>query len=98
MGVSGSPTLTINTNMSQFVFQDNVLSQADVDTNLLNIYNRRASFTNTTPSLNIGGTNSAPGGIYQYSANPSTGKEFIYALENDDDAEGFNKWTITYTA
>ncbi len=61
------------------------------------IYAARANYTFATPALRIDGSNAAPSGIYQYSASPSTGKEKIYALENDDDAEGFNKWTITYT-
>jgi hypothetical protein len=78
--------------------QDNGFSQIVVDNVIDQIYALRAIFTNAAPSMNIGGTNAAPSGTYQYSATPSTGKEKIYALVNDDDAEGFNKWTITFTA
>jgi hypothetical protein len=61
------------------------------------IYADRAFFTYAAPRLYIGGNNAAPSGIYQYAATPSTALEKVYALENDDDLEGFNKWDITYT-
>ncbi len=77
--------------------QDNGMDQANVDAVIDSIYTNRASYTDATPALNIGGTNATPTGTYQYSATPSTAKEKIYALVNDDDAEGFNTWTITYT-
>lgn len=72
-------------------------SQSDVDTVISSIYNNRMSFVDPAPILGIGGNNAAPSGIYQYSPTPTTGKEMIYALVNDPDNEGFNKWTITYT-
>ena len=81
-----------------FSIQNNGMSEAEVDATLLSIYTNRASYTYATPVLDISGTNAAPSGTLQYSAAPSTGKEYIYALVNDDDAEGFNLWTITYTA
>jgi hypothetical protein len=84
--------------LDDFQCQDNGMTQSEVDTIIDDIYTNRANYTSATPSMNIGGTNAAPSGTYQYSATPSTGKEKIYALVNDDDAEGFNKWTITYTA
>lgn len=75
---------------------DNGMSQAAVDAVLLGIYNKRTAFTDATPELLIGGTNAAPGGVYQYSAAPSTGLEYEYKLENDDDADGdYNLWTVT---
>ena len=78
--------------------QDTSVSSANIDDILLRLYTDRASFTYATPSLNVGGANPAPSGTYQYAAAPSTGKEYIYALVNDDDGEGFNKWTITFSA
>ena len=77
--------------------QDCQFIEAEVDAILADMYAERANFTDNTPELNIGGNNEEPSGIYQYSANPLTGKEHIYALVNDDDAEGFKKWAITYT-
>jgi hypothetical protein len=71
--------------------------QATVNDVIDRIYADRALFTYATPSLEIGGDNAAPSGIYQYAATPSTALEKVYALENDDDLEGFNKWDITYT-
>jgi hypothetical protein len=78
--------------------QSNGMVQSVVDEIVEQIYSNRANYTSTTPSMNIGGTNAAPSGTYQYSAAPSTGKEKIYALVNDDDGEGFNKWAVTFTA
>ena len=77
---------------------NNNWTQSDVDTVIASIYANRANYTYATPTLNIGGNNAAPSGVYQYAATPTTGKEMIYALVNDPDGEGFNKWTITYTA
>ena len=74
---------------------DNGMAQAAVDAILLSIYTRRMAFTDATPELLIGGTNAAPGGVYQYAATPSTGNEYRYALVNDDDGEGFNVWAVT---
>ena len=62
------------------------------------MYANRADFTDSAPELNIAGDNAAPSGTYQYSATPSTGLEKVYALVNDDDGEGFNTWSITYTS
>jgi len=77
---------------------NNNWTQSDIDTVIASIYANRANYTYATPTLNIGGNNAAPSGVYQYAATPTTGKEMIYALVNDPDGEGFNKWTITYTA
>ena len=96
--ISGAPDLSLAVALADFQYQDCSLSQADVDANLQAIYDNRADFTNATPALNIGGTNSAPSGVYQDATPPTTGKEYIFKLENDPDTEGFNKWTITYTA
>ena len=75
---------------------DNGMSEAAVDAVLLGIYNWRIAFNDLTPALDIGGTNAAPGGVYQYSATPSTGNEYRYKLVNDDDGDGdYYVWGIT---
>lgn len=73
-------------------------SQVIVDAFIDSVYDARASYTYATPALNIGGTNAAPSGVYQDATPPTTGKEKIFKLVNDPDVEGFNTWTITYTA
>jgi len=96
---TAAPTIPIGASaLSSYRIHFNGLSQAAVDQICLGIYNNRANFTYATPALNIGGTNAAPSGIYQDATPPTTGKEYIYKLVNDPDLEGFNKWTITYTA
>ena len=93
--VSGDPDISSNTAMRVYHYQDCGLAQADVDAVLQGIYNRRASFTYATPALNIGGTNAAPGGVYQPACPPGTGTEYRFELVNDSCGDGFNKWTIT---
>ena len=93
--VSGDPDISSNTAMRDYRYQDCGLAQADVDAVLQGIYNRRASFTYATPALNIGGTNAAPGGVYQPACPPGTGNEYRFELVNDSCGDGFNKWTIT---
>lgn len=95
--LTGAPVFTSAVQLQYLTMHNLMLPQADVDATLLGIYNRRASFTYATPILWIDGSNAAPSGVYQYAAVPSTGKEYAYALENDDDAEGFNKWDIRYS-
>ncbi len=97
--------------MRDFRVQDCLMSQAAVGNIVESIWTARAGFTYATPALNIGGTNAAPTGTYVApieGANwhedapghwtPLTGKAMIYDLQNDVNAEGFNKWTVTYTA
>ena len=74
------------------------MTQAQVDGVALRLYTDRAVFTAAAPTLNIGGSNPAPSGIYQDANPPTTGKEYIYTLVNDPRVEGFKKWSITYTA
>ena len=95
--VSGGD-ISANVAMQDCRIYDLSWNQVTVDAFLLTLYNARATFTYATPALDISGTNAAPSGTYQYAASPSSGKEYIYALKNDDDGEGFNTWTITYTA
>jgi len=47
--------------------------------------------------MRIGGTNATPSGVYQDGDPPTTGKEYIYELENDPESEGFRLWEIDYT-
>lgn len=76
--------------------QSTATDQAGIDDICNRIYTDRALFTKTAPKLNIGGTNPDPTGVYQTSANPATPLEKVYALVNDQNAEGFKKWAITY--
>ena len=97
--VSGSPIFTSTVALSNFQYQNCALPQATVDLIVSRIYDRRASFTAAAPSANVGGTNAAPSGIYEHEGPPPVGgKNMIYTLVNDENAEGFNKWTWTYTA
>jgi hypothetical protein len=96
-GVSGAPVFTSAVALVSFLYQNCALPQATVDLIVSRIYARRASFTNAAPSANVGGTNAAPSGVYADEDPPVTGKGFIYELVNDPEAEGFKKWTITYT-
>ena len=93
--VSGSLDIDAATDIGYINVSNVGLTQAEVDAAIDNIYANRASFTDATPELHIGGSNAAPSGTYQYSATPSTGKEKIYALVNE---AGINNWAITYTA
>jgi hypothetical protein len=80
--------------------QNNVMSNANVDLNIDNIYQNRTKW-NTTPaakSINIAGTNAAPSGIYQaptgfvlgsVDGTPASAKEQAYVLANN------YGWTIT---
>ena len=63
---------------------------------MLQAYTDRAVFTAGLPRLYIGINNAEPSGIYQDNAPPTTGKEYIYKLCNDPDAEGFPTWQIQY--
>jgi len=84
--------------LDDFLMQDNGLSSAHCDNLVEAIYNYRMSYTSGSPTLNMAGTNAAPGGTYQDGDPPTTGKEYIYELVNDPEVEGFNPWVITYTA
>lgn len=92
--LSGAPSMTSAAAIILMNFENCGLSQADVDQNLLNIYNRRMSFTNAAPELQIGESNAAPGGVYQAQCPPTTGNEYRYELVNDSCGDGFNTWTV----
>jgi len=88
------------TKCTSFRFDNNSLSQSDVDTALWSLY--QATVTPRTASggtINVGGSNAAPSGTFQAaSACPVTistdGKEIAYELLNDSCGVGFNKWSI----
>lgn len=75
--------------------QNQNLTQVKVDAVLKSLYRYREEFIEIAPILNIGGNNEPPSGEYRHSVSPETGKEYQYALVNDDDEEGHNKWTIS---
>lgn len=87
--ISGAPILTSAVVLLQYFYQNCSLSQANVDAVLQEIYDNRFNFTQSTPFLNIGGTNSAPS---------AAGLALIVILTTDPGAEGFNTWAITSTA
>ena len=84
--------------ISEIQLQGCGMAQAQMDSIALWLYTYRASFTDGTPSMNMGGTNAAPGGLYQDGDPPTTGKEYIFEVVNDPEGEGFNVWTVTFTA
>jgi len=89
--------LSSNVKLRTTTLYDNAWTQTEVDDFIDYIYQARADFDYaSTIACDISGTNAAPSGTYQYAATPSSGKEKIYALENDDDVEGFNLWSFTY--
>jgi hypothetical protein len=98
--LEGAPVMTSAEALKDFQYQNCGLLEADVDAVLAAIYARRASFTNATPVLNVGGDggtiNEAPSGVYQDGDPPTTGLEYVYELANDPESEGFNTWVITY--
>jgi hypothetical protein len=80
--------------------QNNGMSNANVDTNIGNVYTNRTKWSTTiiAKSINIAGTNAAPTGIYQApigfvlgsaDGTPITAKEQAYVLVNN------YGWTIT---
>jgi hypothetical protein len=80
--------------------QNNGMSNANVDTNIGNIYTNRSKWSTTTvsKSLNIAGTNATPSGTYQAptgfvlgsaDGTPASAKEQAYVLVNN------YGWTIT---
>jgi hypothetical protein len=95
--ITGGATAVSATGMTLIITENCSEDQPTVNDVIDRIYADRAFFTYAAPSLYIGGNNAAPSGIYQYAATPSTALEKVYALENDDDLEGFNKWDITYS-
>ncbi len=92
--ITGGTSVITCTNIYDLHLENTNMQQSDIDDCLHRIYTDRALFTTSNHLINIAGTNPPPSGTYQYAANPSTGKEYAYALENDDDSEGFPLWQI----
>ena len=96
-GMSGTPDINGNTAMRTYLWLNCGLNQANVDSILLSVYNRRMAFTFGVPALNVGGTNVAPSGVYQAACPPTTGKEYAFELVTDSCGDGFIKWAVTFT-
>lgn len=79
--------------MSLMFYQATGVTQANVDNFLAALYEHRASFTWASPTVDLSYC-ASPSGVYQNNATPTTGKEYIYKLENDPSTEGFKKWVI----
>jgi hypothetical protein len=83
--------------LGEYRIDSNLLEQAAIDAIASSAYANRANFTDTGPVFNVDGTgNATPSGIYQDGDPPTTGKEYIYELVNDPEAEGFNTHSWTY--
>jgi hypothetical protein len=88
---------------SQAFLQDNGMSVANVDATIDSLYTNKAKwsvYTTPTKTLNIGGTNASPTGIYQApvgfvlgvsDGTPASQKEKLYVLVNN-----YN-WVVTYS-
>jgi hypothetical protein len=72
------------------------LTQADVDTVLEEIWNNKANFTWSAPTLDLLGiNNAAPSGTYQAASPPTTGNEYKYDLVNGVYTAAGPEWTVT---
>ena len=92
-----------STGLTDFQMQDNSLNETQVDAILWDLY-QAASVPRTASAgtINVGGTNAAPSGVYQACAScPVTvatpGKEIAHELINDGCTVGFNTWTTVTT-
>ena len=92
------------TTTTMFFANDNSLLQADVNALLYGMY-QAAIVPRTVASgtINVGGTNAAPSGVFQAAAAcpvdaATPGKEVAHELLNDGCGVGFNTWaTVTFT-
>lgn len=86
------------TTTTNFQMQNNALIQAQVDAILWELYQASATpRTGVGGTINLGGTNAAPSGVFQPAAacpvNVATpGREVAHELLNDGCAVGFNVW------
>jgi len=82
-----------------FRVDGNALLTAAVDAFLAGLYGAFPLRTGVNGTINVGGTNQAPSGVYQAQCAPGDGKEFAYELLNDSCGVSANHWaTVTYTA
>jgi len=79
---------------SSVKMQNNNISNHDLDLFLELCYSRRLDIPYGA-QLDISG-NAVPSGNYENVTTPTKGKEFIYKLVNNPDAEAFTGWAITY--
>jgi len=82
--------------VQEIQLQDLGLSQAVVDTIVNDIWNGKPTYTYATPSLNIGGTNADPSGVYQANCPPTSGLEQVYDLVNGNCTPSGPEWSVTY--
>jgi len=94
--VSKAPGMGSAVVLQTLRYEDCALSQADVDAVLAAVYARRVAFTHATPDLDISGTNSAPGGVYQDGDPPTTGLEYVFEIATDPESEGYFTWTVAW--
>jgi len=95
--VSGPTGVDGMTGLALFIIERSRLGQAELDQVLADLYAGRMGYTAPAPVARINGQTDEASGIYQDATPPTTGKEFIYKLANDPDADGFNTWSIQYT-
>jgi len=98
VSISAASDFTGLVSLRNLQLQSNALSQASVDKVLQGLWNGKANFTDPAPSCNVGGSNSAPSGIYQPASPPTTGKEYAYDLVNGTCKPDGPEWTVTFTA
>jgi len=84
------------TSVQNIQLQDLGLSQAVVDTIVNDIWNGKPTYTYAAPSLNIGGTNADPSGVYQANCPPTSGLEQVYDLVNGNCTPSGPEWSVTY--
>ena len=83
---------------TNFQMQNNGLPQADVDAIFQGFYGGFAARTAVGGTINVGGTNAAPSGVYAANCPPVTGKEWAFELVNDSCGISANHWTtVTFT-
>jgi len=110
---AGSTTWTLDgahfagyVSCTTFFIQDNSLTQAQVDEVLYGLYQATVARTVNGGTINIGGTNAAPSGLFQAAAacpvdDATPGKEVCHELLNDGCAAiapGETWTTVTFTA
>lgn len=83
-----------------FRLDGNALITATVDQILSELWTAFATRTAAGGTINVGGTNQAPSGVYQAANPPTTGLEYRYELLNDSqNINPTKKWaTVTVTA
>jgi len=109
---AGSTTWTLDgahfagyTACTSFLLSDNGLSQAQVDEVLYGLYQATVARTVIAGTINVGGTNAAPSGVYQAAAacpvdDATPGKEVCHELLNDgcDAIAAGETWTtVTFS-